>query len=165
MDNSKVHPSQRGYFAEALFNEMLKDDRIYLVTGDLGYIQFDEIKKRFPNRFINVGAAEQAGVMICVGLAQAGMKPFFYTITSFLLRAAETIHLYLDTEQCPVSLVGAGRDNDYLADGKSHWGYAAQQFIAERDIETYYPQEKEDVPNFIKLMVENDSPSFISLRR
>jgi len=66
---SEWHNSQRGYFAGLLYNTMIDDPDIWLIVGDLGFGMFDRIKEDFPERYINVGAAEFAGVGICVGLA------------------------------------------------------------------------------------------------
>lgn len=163
--NNEWHQSQRGYFSGALYEEMKKDKDIWVLTGDLGYGQFDKIRDEFPDRFVNCGASEQALLGIAVGLALEGKKPFVYTITSFFLRAAETISLYLSHEQIPVRLVGGGRDNDYAADGISHNGHAAQNFLKEMKMKKYYPVEKDEIPGMVSIMVNNDEPSFISLRR
>ena len=164
MDN--WHQSQRGYFAGALYDAMLADDSIYLIVVDLGYATFDRHFKSFPNRCINTGASEQAAVGIAVGLAESGMKPFVYTITSFFLRAAETISLYVEHEQVPVVLVGAGREDDYLHDGYTHFGYASEKFLSTNmHLVSYYPKDKLDVPNIIKKMVKSKTPTFISLKR
>jgi transketolase C-terminal domain/subunit len=84
MDN--YHQSQRGYFAGALYEEMKKDESIYLIIVDLGYETFDKHFKDFPDRCINTGASEQAAMGIAVGLALQGKKPFIYTISSFFMR-------------------------------------------------------------------------------
>ena len=163
MDN--WHQSQRGFFAGKLLELMREDPKIIVLTGDLGFGMLDTIKKEFPKRFINCGASEQAMIGIAVGLAQEGMKPFVYTITSFFLRCAETLHLYVGHEKAPVRLVGGGRDNDYKHDGVSHLGQKAQEFIHTLKIVEGYPETKEQVPDIIKYMAENDVPSFISLTR
>jgi transketolase len=155
----------RRTFADELFKSMEKDPDIWVVSIDLGYKMWDQIRDTFPDRFINTGAAEQSALDIAVGLALKGKKPFVYTITSFYLRAAETISLYISHEQIPVRLIGAGRDDDYKHDGYSHNGTQAQKFIHDMDIDEYYPENKESVPQMVKAMVENDTPSFISLRR
>lgn len=159
------HQSQRGYFAGALLEQMKVDDSIWVVTGDLGFGQFDFIQKTFPDRFINVGAAEATALGVAVGLALEGKKPFVYTITSFFLRAAETISLYLVGEGIPVRLVGGGRDDDYKHDGPSHDATKAQSFISQNGIMSFYPETKEEVPITVDRMVKLDKPSFISLRR
>ena len=159
------HQSQRGYFAGALHAEMKEDDSIYLLTGDLGYKMFDKIAEDFPNRFINCGASEQAMLGIAVGLAQEGKKPFAYTITSFFLRAAETISLYLDHENIPVRLVGSGRGRDYEHDGISHDATKAEQFIGSAQLMEYYPGNKGQIPAQLKMMLKKDEASFMSLKR
>lgn len=163
MDN--WHQSQRGYFAGALFDEMEKDESIFLLVGDLGFGMWDKIKEKFPHRFINCGASEQAMMGIAVGLALEGKKPFVYTITSFFLRCAETISLYLDHENIAVRLVGSGRDDDYKHDGVSHYCYKAQDFIKASHLMEYYPENKEQIPDLVKRMVEKEEASFISLKR
>lgn len=159
------HQSHRGYFAGSLLDEMERDDSIYLLVGDLGFGMWDKIKQKFPNRFINCGASEQAMLGIAVGLAQEGKKPFVYTITSFFLRGAETISLYLGHENAPVRLVGSGRDGDYSHDGYSHDCTKAQDFIRSCQLMEYYPENKEQIPDMVKRMVEQTEASFISLRR
>ena len=73
----------RKLFAEYLYNEMLKNNNIYLITADLGYGLWDKIRDNFPNRFYNVGSSEMAAMGVCIGLALEGKKPFFYSITQF----------------------------------------------------------------------------------
>ena len=161
----KWHQSQRGYFGKALYEAMENDPDVFLLTGDLGYKLFDPHFEDFPDRCINTGAAEQAMLGIAVGLAQEHKKPFVYTITSFFLRCAETISLYLDHENIPVRLVGSGRGNDYAHDGISHDCTKAEQFIHSAKLMEHYPENKERVPDMVKWMAERDEASFISLRR
>lgn len=160
-----LHPSQRGYFAGALFDAMEKNDSIYLITADLGYKVWDQHFAKFPDRCINTGASEQAALGIAVGLAQSGKKPFVYTITSFFLRAAETISLYLEHENANVCLVGAGRNDDYLTDGYTHFAHKAQEFITDMGIESFYPLEKEEVPEMVEQILKVNRPTFLSLKR
>lgn len=162
---TELHPSQRGYFSGALYDAMKADDSIYLIIIDLGYKTFDRCFHDFPDRCINTGASEQAAMGIAVGLALSGKIPFIFTITSFFLRCAETISLYIEHEKIPVRMVGAGRDDDYLHDGYSHFAYKAQEYIHSLKIAEGYPETKEQVPDIIKFMVENNVPSFISLKR
>lgn len=159
------HQSQRGYFAGALFDLMLVDQDIYVVTADLGFGQFDKLQNMFPERFINVGASEQTMIDVAVGLALSGKKPICYTITSFFLRAAESLALYVSGEQINVRLVGGGRDDDYKHDGPSHDATNTQNFIESLNIKKFYPENKEDVPAIIEDMITSDKPSFVSLKR
>lgn len=161
----KRHESQRGYFAYELYKRMKRNKKIWLLTGDLGYKVFDDIREEFPDRFVNCGAAEQAMMGVAVGLAQEGKIVFCYTITSFFLRAAETINIYLHNERLPIKLVGSGRDRDYAHDGYSHDAGVAQNYLHELNIKEYYPETKEEIPGMVSSMMKDTLPSFISLRR
>src|SRR3989344_3555766 len=117
-----IKDNQRAAFAASLHSQMLKNKNIWVVTGDLGYGMWDRIRDDFPDRYLNVGASEQAMMGIAIGLALEGKIPFTYSITTFLLyRPFETIRNYINYEKIPVKLVGAGRDKNYLHDGISHW--------------------------------------------
>ena len=157
----------RGWFAYELLVHMMKNDNIYLLTGDLGYGVFDIIRDNFPDRFINCGAAEQAMMGIAVGLALEGKIPFVYSITTFLLyRPFETIRNYVNHEQIPVRLIGSGRDRDYEHDGFSHWSEDAFGILSDfPDIQVHWPIKKEAIPGIVKEMIETNKPAFLSLRR
>lgn len=149
----------REQFFSQLHELMSTDERIIFITGDLGYFFADRIRNDFPDRFFNVGAAEQAMMGIGIGMALQGKVPFVYSITPFLLfRPFEAIRNYLDYEQIPVILVGSGRDKDYLADGPSHWAdddliYLPEGIVSYREYDS------------LKQIVDRKEPSYINLRR
>ena len=161
------HDSMRGYFAFELYQQMKINKDIYLIVGDLGYKVFDSHFKDFPERCINVGAAEQSMMGIAVGLALSSKIPFVYSITTFLLyRPFETIRNYLNHEKIPVKLVGSGRDKDYKHDGFSHDASDVKPFLdLFLNIKQYWPYKKEEIPNVIKDIINNKKQSFISLKR
>ena len=166
LDPNTFHKSQRGWFAGSLYNEMLKNDNIIVLTGDLGYGQFDKIKADFPDRFINTGAAEQSLLDIACGLALAGKIPVVYTITPFLLRGFETLRTYINHEDIPVHLVGGGRDNDYAHDGFSHNASDIKAFLDPlTHIAQYWPDSVEEVAQYVVDMLKQAHPTFISVRR
>ena len=161
------HESMRGYFAYYLHEAMKKNDKIYLIVGDLGYKVFDQHFKDFPDRCINTGAAEMAASGICVGLALEDKIPIFYSITTFLLyRGFECIRNYINHECIPVKLIGSGRDKDYHIDGFSHDATDIKSFLdLLSNIKQYWPENKEEIPTLIEDIIKNQSPSFISLKR
>jgi len=161
------HPSQRGYFAGALYEEMKHDPDVWLIVGDLGYKVFDQHFKDFPDRCINTGAAEQAMMGIAVGLAMGGKKPFVYSITPFLLwRPAETIRLYINHEKIPVRLVGSGRDHDYHIDGFSHFAGDDKNLLdCFKNIFCVWPTTKEQIPDLVAVMVDSNKPWYVNLKR
>lgn len=157
----------RRTFFQELHKTMQENPNVWAITGDLGFGGFDQIMKDFPDRFVNCGASEQAMMGIAVGLSLKGKTVFVYSITPFLLRRAyETIKLYIDEEEIPVKLVGSGRDKDYAHDGPSHDATDAKLLLKTvSKIKQLWPESKEEIPDMVKLMVEDTKPYFISLKR
>lgn len=167
LSTNQFHDSMRGYFAGHLYNQMIENKDIYVISGDLGYGLWDKVRDDFPDRFYNIGAAEQAGAGVCIGLALSGKKPFFFSITTFALyRPFEMWRLYASHERIPVRIIGSGRDQDYEHDGISHWSMDAKQILSTLPrIKQYWPNEKEEIAGVVEKMVNIQEPSFISLRR
>lgn len=118
----------RGVFLDLLYEEMQKDESLFFLTADMGINLVEKFEVQFPNRFLNVGIAEQNMIGIAAGLAESGMKPYVYTISNFLVhRALEQIRNDLVLHNLPVTLIGTstGYDNGPL--GPTHhmledWG-------------------------------------------
>lgn len=159
--------SQSGYFADTLYDEMEKNPDIFVLTGDVGYGVLDDIKRDFPFRYVNVGAAEQTLLDIGVGLALSGKIPICYSITSFLLyRGFETIRDYIDHEKIPVILVGRGRDKDYENAGFTHWSEDDKEVMKIfPNIECYHPQSNQEASEAILKAIESKKPSYINLSK
>jgi len=148
-----------------LINEMNKNEKIFLLTGDLGFGLFDDIKKKFPNRFINVGSCEQLMIGLAVGLSYEGWIPLCYSITPFLLyRPFEFIRNYLNHELANVKLVGGGRDKDYKNLGFSHWAEDDVKIISSlENIKIYKPKKMSS--EIFNDFIYNNKPSYINLIR
>ncbi len=156
----------RKSFVELLYKIMLENKDVVLVSGDLGYKLFDKIRDEFPNQFYNVGASEQAGMGICVGLALGGKIPILYSISPFAIyRPFETIHIYLHHEQIPVKIVGGGRDKDYEIDGYSHDASDIKEMMKPLKIEQYYPENDVELQRMAAEFLSNGKPSYINLKR
>src|SRR5258708_17690586 len=77
----------------------------------------------FPDRFFNVGVAEQNMVGLATGLAEAGFIPFVYSIVTFAaLRPYEFIRNGPIQHRLPVRIVGVGGGVEYGTNGLSHYG-------------------------------------------
>jgi transketolase len=112
----------RDAFVGALLEMAEEDSRIMLLTGDLGFMVLDRFAERLPDRFINVGVAEQNMVGIATGLAEAGLIPFVYSIATFAtMRAYEFIRNGPILHLLPVRVIGVGAGLDYGHNGVTHF--------------------------------------------
>lgn len=157
----------RKEFFDYMDKVMEQNKDVYLIFVGLGYPRVEEFLAKYPNRAINTEASEQTALDIAVGLAYAKKIPFVYTITPFLYRGFETIRTYIDHEKLNVKLCGAGRDDDYSKDdGFSHDATDIGKILGcLPNIEIYWPETKEEIPKIVDIMVKEDRPQFISLRR
>lgn len=93
-----------------------KDNKIWLLTGDLGYGFLHPFAKKYFDRFVNCGIIEQSMVGIACGLALMGKKVFVYSTSTFLIfRALEQIRNDVGYQKLDVTLVGtAGPQYNFL---------------------------------------------------
>jgi transketolase len=112
----------RKAFIDALSDLAAADERVLLLTGDLGYMVMEPFRARFPLRFINVGVAEQNMIGLATGLAEAGFRPYTYSIATFAsLRPFEFIRNGPVLHHLPVRMVGMGMGFEYGHGGPSHY--------------------------------------------
>lgn len=113
----------RGAFARKLAELADRDKRICLLTGDLGFMALEPFSDRHPDRFFNMGAAEQNMVGVATGLAEAGFIPFVYSIVTFAtLRPYEFIRNGAILNHLPIRVVGIGGGFEYGHNGATHYG-------------------------------------------
>jgi transketolase C-terminal domain/subunit len=121
----------RNLIIEQLVEEMRKDPTIFFITADMGINLVEKISTEFPDRFLNVGIAEQNAIGVAAGLASSGYVPWVYSISNFLIhRCFEQIRNDLVLHDFRAVLLGtsAGYDNAPL--GPTHhviddWGMIA----------------------------------------
>ncbi|KAL6861533.1 hypothetical protein ACP4OV_017233 [Aristida adscensionis] len=90
-------------FLEALTAEAENDKRIVVVHGGMGMDQSLRLfQSRFPDRFFDLGIAEQHAVTFSAGLACGGLKPFCIIPSTFLQRAYDQIVQDVDMQKIPV---------------------------------------------------------------
>ncbi len=85
-------PGYSGIFGGELVRIAEKDDNIVAITAAMTQgTGLEEFSRRFPNRFFDVGIAEQHAVTFAAGLAQSGLKPVVAIYSTFLQRAYDQI--------------------------------------------------------------------------
>lgn len=111
----------RDAFVRTLCEIAERDDRVTLITGDLGFGVLDVFRTRFPARYINAGVAEQNMTLVAAGLALEGRVVFTYSIANFpTLRCLEMIRNDVAYHDLPVKVVAIGGGFSYGSLGISH---------------------------------------------
>ena len=153
--------------AELLLLEMSTNDRIRVITADLGFGVLDHVRNAYPDRFYNVGAAEQLMIGVAIGMAEQGLVPVCYSMSSFLLyRPFEFLRNYVNHERINIKLLGSGRDRDYSHDGVSHWADDDRSVLLSLPaIAQYRPIGLEDLKQDFDHWINSPQPGYLNLMR
>lgn len=112
----------RNAFINTILDASRERDDIFILSGDAGLGVFDRFKEEFPDRFRNMGAAEQNTISFAAGLAMTGYKVIVYNIIPFLLyRCYEQVRNDICSQGLPVVLAGIGSGITYAPQGMSHY--------------------------------------------
>lgn len=99
----------RKQFTNELIRLAEEDDKIILLTGDLGFNVLEPFIEKFPERYINCGITECNMIGVAAGLALGGYKPYVYSNQIFLvMRAYEFIRDEICFNNLDVKLIGTG---------------------------------------------------------
>ena len=108
------------YFQE-LYAIFQRDPQAVFITADNGAPTLDQFAREFPDRFFNVGIAEQQLIGMACGMAFEGKKVYAYAIAPFVsLRVYEQVKLDVCAMNLPIVLIGVGAGYAYDIMGPSH---------------------------------------------
>lgn len=111
----------RNAFADEVTKLGAEDERVVLLSGDIGNKLFDKFKDKAGGRFFNCGVAEANMMGVAAGLALSGLRPVVYTITPFTTtRCLEQIRVDACYHRAPVVIVGTGSGLSYAELGPTH---------------------------------------------
>jgi len=142
-----------------------RDENIFVLTADLGYKLFDSLKKISPERFYDVGVAEQNMISLAAGLALSGKKVYCYTIIPFLImRAYEQIRIDVDYHDLDVKLIGAGAGFSYGFEGITHWALEDLGIVRLlQNMAVVVPADGMEAASIAKVSHEHKGPMYIRL--
>ena len=112
----------RDSFARTMHEVGHKTKDVFIVVADISPAgSMAPFRADFPDRFINVGVAEQSMIGLCAGLALRGCRPFAYTIATFAIyRPFEQVRVDICYHDLPVTIVGIGGGIAYSTLGGTH---------------------------------------------
>lgn len=155
----------RKAFIDTLCSLAAADERILLLTGDLGYMAMEPFEERFAARFFNAGVAEQNMIGLATGLAEAGMIPYAYSIATFAaLRPFEFIRNGPVLHRLPVRVIGMGAGFEYGSAGPTH--HAVEDIGVMRTLPgltVVIPADSEQAATAIRSTAELPGPVYYSL--
>ncbi len=157
----------RNAFIKTLTTLAEQDNRITLITGDLGFGVLTDFAKKFPKQFFNAGVAEQNMTGLATGLALEGKIVFTYSIANFsTLRCLEQIRNDAAYHGCNVNVVAVGGGFSYGQLGFSH--HATEDLSILRalpEISVYSPCDAWEVEQSVQHMVKKPGTGYIRLDR
>ncbi len=147
-------------FSDSLVALASADDRIVAITaamaGPTGLLNF---AAQFPDRFFDVGIAEQHAVTAAAGMAMGGLKPVVAIYSTFFSRAFDQAHLDVGLLSLPVVFVfdRAGITGD---DGPSHHGLLDIALcLAIPNMTVFAPSSAEEVPGMLATALSMTTPT------
>jgi len=148
---------------ETLLGLAAVDERVVLITGDLGWSVVEPFAERFPERFLNVGVAEANGAGIAAGLGQLGFVPFLYSIASFSsMRCYEQVRNGAILHGLPVRIVGIGGGFAYGHAGATHYALEDVAMMrAQAGITVLVPADPAQTRAIVRATMDLSGPAYL----
>ncbi len=159
--------AMRDAFLERIWREMAGEDKIFFTCADFGSPVLDKIRGDFPERFVNVGIAEQNLINVSAGLALEGYTVFAYAIAPFItMRCYEQIRVSLallsEVRPINVNLIGVGAGYSYVVSGPTHQCYEDITLMrALPNFQVMSPADHITAANFFETCVGNYGPKYL----
>jgi len=155
----------RNAFAAEITELAGADERVVLLSGDIGNKLFDRYKEKFADRFLNCGVAEANMIGMAAGLALCGLRPITYTITPFTTtRCLEQIRVDVCYHDVPVIIVGVGGGLSYASLGATH--HSCEDIALLRvlpNMTVICPGDAMEVRSALRAALRHDGPVYIRL--
>ncbi len=155
----------RNVLIEFLVNLARINEEVWFLTGDLGFSFVEEFQKEFPERFINVGVAEQNMISVAAGLALQGKKVFVYSIINFCtFRCLEQIRNDVCYHKLDVTIIGVGTGYSYAKAAYSH--HAIEDIGIMKmlpNLSIFSPADIVELKSVLRLVSMTSTPTYIRI--
>lgn len=157
----------RDSFLDCIYEEMQQNEKIVMLTGDLGFGLVERFRDNFPKRFYNAGISEQSMMSMAAGLALEGKKVFIYSIGNFpTFRCLEQIRNDVAYHNCDVNIICVGAGFAYGALGMSH--HATEDIAVIRaipGIDVLCPADPCEAAAAARYCINQNTPKYIRLNK
>ncbi len=152
-------PQYTEIFADALLELAVTDPKIVAITAAMAEgTGLDKFRDRIPERFFDVGIAEQFAVTFAAGLATQGLKPVAAIYSTFLQRAFDQCIHDVGIANLPI-VFALDRGGIVGADGATHQGVFDLSYL--RMIPNFVvmaPKDETELRNMLYTAIEHDGP-------
>jgi transketolase len=152
----------RSVFNDTLLELAREDSRIFMILADIGYGEIEPFAEAFPDRFFNVGVAEQNMTGVACGVALEGNIAVTYSIANFpTLRPLEQIRNDVCYHRANVKIVIIGGGLAYGALGMSH--HSTEDLAIMRalpEMVVVAPCDMQEAVAATKAMIAHDGPVY-----
>ena len=157
----------RDAFFERLTEVARDNDQIVVLSADHAAFALTQFEKEMPERYINVGIAEQNMVGVAAGLAASGKIVFVYGISPFVsLRVLEQLTIDVAAMQLPVNVVSFGAGFTYSTDGPTHQGLQdLSAVLTIPGITILNSSDPENTRAFVDIAVSSRKPHYIRIEK
>lgn len=155
----------RGLILDALFDRMADDPTLFFLTADMGIGLVERFETTFPERYANVGIAEQNMIGVAAGLVNTGFRPFVYTISNFAVhRCFEQIRNEIGIHRAPITILGTSTGYDNAPLGPTHhvideWG----SIKTIPGIDIYCPSSTSYAAALVGRVLDEGRPAYIRI--
>lgn len=159
--------TMRDAFLSTMYDRMEKDERIFFLAADFGAPTLDKIREKMPDRFLNVGIAEQNLINVSAGLSLEGYIVFAYAIAPFItMRCYEQTRINLallsEVRELNVNLVGVGAGYSYVVSGPTHQCLEDLTVMrAMPNMQVYSPAEHITAASLVDECISRPGPKYL----
>ena len=157
----------RNIFVDEITKIAREDERVVFLMSECGFSVTEGFAEEFPDRYFNVGIAEQSLIGTAAGVALRGLRPVAYNMAMFLtMRAYEQIRVDIAYQNLPVILAGVGPGVGYGQAGTTH--HTIEDIAIMRvlpNMTIVFPSHETDVRTAVRQAFELGKPIYIGLGR
>ena len=155
----------RNAFADEVTTLAGSDERVVMLSADIGNRLFDRFRERHAGRFYNCGIAEANMISLAAGLASCGLRPVCYTITPFITaRCFEQIRVDVAYHEMPVIIVGTGAGLSYASLGSTH--HSLEDITLLRSLpgmNVLAPADAMELRSCLRAALRSDNPTYMRI--
>jgi 1-deoxy-D-xylulose-5-phosphate synthase len=153
-------PSYTKVFGDAIISLAEKDPKVIAITAAMPQgTGLEDFSKRFPERFFDVGIAEQHAVTFAAGLATEGFKPVVAVYSTFIQRAFDQVIHDVCLQDLPV-VFAMDRGGIVGEDGPTHHGVFDMSFLRSvPNMILMAPKDENELRHMLKTAVDHPGPA------